>query len=358
MLKAGEIIGSGGFGCVFSPAIVFNGQKNIVTYKNKKQYASKIAIDAAEEFKICKVIVKHLEKNAINAFDLNETPGWFPFELHTETSEKFKRNLVMQIFLSPENAECKHNILKILNTQPLIHVTQSLKYTTTLANYEPRYILPMLKYGPIPKTSWYALFEQSISLLKKFHDVKIYLFDIKPQNIALNRNSSNDYDVYFTDWSPHLVFVDGYDTHTVPFNDTPIGKEIEDVHKNYKQYYESLFGYTTYHFISLPMSGLYVKLNLWSLQAQMKIKNSIMNFHYYSKADTHDKMIVNIDNIQTLFRKLNFFLLLCAFSPLFLEFKRRPHLNWEDTLVDLILQYNEDFMNNTTFTEKMIEDCL
>lgn len=90
-INGGDFIGRGGYGCVFSPALSFQKKELIecssiierfecplVTKANETQYVSKIGTNVKKEFELAKAIVERLREHNIDAFDLEETPGFFP----------------------------------------------------------------------------------------------------------------------------------------------------------------------------------------------------------------------------------------------------------------------------------------
>lgn len=202
-LKGGALIGHGGYGCVFSPAIVTK-KDTLITQENRHQFVSKISKNPDNEFSKTNLITKKLQSASIDPHSRN-SPGWFPLEMHCfhiDTLLDVKKFLPEKD-LRKANKHCEKIINRIFDKKTknqTICITQSQKYDTTL--------------NELLYTSWadekIYLHDQSYKKLNILHNLGIYHLDIKGANMALVK-AENFHNIYFTDWDLAVCVPDGLD---------------------------------------------------------------------------------------------------------------------------------------------------
>lgn len=200
-----KVIGTGGFGCVISPALVFS-DSTVVTSENAGNYVTKLASDAQDEYDIGTAVVSKVGKDV----------GIFPVDvLHCGVTWKDLGPKGEEIVSSCKYAE-KHirNQLgektaytnfkdfgskKIGGDVKPWDLKDSQRNILCAVQY-PRFLSDLNGWKPETPEIFYNGVVQLYTKLQKLHDANIAHLDIKPENIALVDSNPATLNLAFFDW--------------------------------------------------------------------------------------------------------------------------------------------------------------
>lgn len=232
-IKGGALIGHGGYGCVFSPAIVTK-KDTIITNQNKHEYVSKISLDPDTEFELTREIISLCRRAKIDVTgDLSL--GWYPLAMHCFHLDSTinPRLFLSQQDLETANEHCTNVIDGIFDARhykknQTICITQSKKFNFTLADF--RGYLWERKF----------LHDEALIKLKLLHGLGIFHLDIKDSNMAITEGQTImpdnvDLSIYFTDWDMAKVI-----DHKSKFATTNYIDALETIRYNKQYYFEHL----------------------------------------------------------------------------------------------------------------------
>lgn len=230
-MQGGTVIGVGGFGCIFSPALVviqplrsfyMQSAQNTptVTEDNRYSYVSKLGLQTLEEFQKCKTIIDRLLQFDINYLGY-QSPGVFPIEYHDITRRHFEDIERNQDYL--KKCESLNYFFKDRNIYSLVQVPL---FTSDYLHLDAK---ARKKFNE-------ELFKEAVDKLAVLHKAGIYHLDIKKPNIAIIKRpkqllSPTRYNIYFNDWD--LSFVSN------------------NIESEYREKIEALLGHTEYYIFKL-----------------------------------------------------------------------------------------------------------
>lgn len=193
---APDVVGTGGYGCVLSPAIVFPNSK-VVTHANRHEYVTKIARDAYEEFGTTEKIVAALGPSGISL-------GVFPVDPLewdlTRTSLGANATGILQKCrdLVDVNRETGHPRFGVLvDPEDESEPVSAIQYPRYWATLEDTSLLK----GSFAFTTDDIVI-QLVAKLKKLHAVDVVHLDIKAPNLCVMHKPRgiSDIDARFADW--------------------------------------------------------------------------------------------------------------------------------------------------------------
>lgn len=182
------VLGSGGYGCVISPAVIFPNSK-IVTEQNKHDFVTKLASDAVDEFNIANNIrnlLPNADKYAILPID-HIYCGLQPQDLGITDSDK-------TIIKNCKNSGAA-GILRDLDNKayyeaPVLCAFQLIKYDGNLND---------LSYSAL---DLFSIYVNTFTSLEKLHEKGIFHLDIKDENLCY---LSRPLRLLFADWGLSLL---------------------------------------------------------------------------------------------------------------------------------------------------------
>jgi len=197
-----RVIGTGGFGCVIWPAIVFANEKT-VTQSTAQMYVTKLADDASQEYDIAMEIKSRAPNCGIYPVDSLQCGLQYsdlaPFmDEATRTCAKQLRKYIGE---RPLRSTIMHNYVP---TQPYgsiygghtLCAIQYPKYSDTLL-----VIRDFDRTHPKKREFVYKIYDKLTRKLTKLHNNNIVHLDIKLTNMCVLNSEP-----YFADWGLTFVF--------------------------------------------------------------------------------------------------------------------------------------------------------
>jgi hypothetical protein len=216
--KGGKVIGSGSYGCVISPAILFpktiqppRGDTTTVNSKNRNEYVTKISesSDANKEWEIQSKIINLLKMKNINIDNI----GVFASSIHCLVKEELV-NLVTKYF-------SKH--LRFIDDKTYA-LTDEEDNETCKINLDNFYCGITIKKFKLTGADFYNLIDQKKPQNEDFDDnlkeminifyeklnhllhLGIFHNDIKLDNVALIDDSVTNSKFVFIDWGIAIIY--------------------------------------------------------------------------------------------------------------------------------------------------------
>jgi hypothetical protein len=206
-----KVLGTGGYGCVISPAIVFQNSKE-VTEENKQQFVTKIAGDAEEEYDIAMYIVSLLKnRKSIGIFPVDSLEcGISKASLGPYYEQVVQRcSNVKAIRRKTESGLFRQG--KFFGGSKELCAIQYPRYQEDLTFFYRRDNIPYFLVN-LPVR---FVVKRVINLLlinyTVLHSIRVYHLDTKAENLCFMKLTENSYtsiediDVRIADWGFALV---------------------------------------------------------------------------------------------------------------------------------------------------------
>jgi hypothetical protein len=198
-IQAGDFVGSGSYGCVVSPAVVFPGPRKYINNDNKKFYVTKIASDAKNEYEICETI-KDLFTINLPSVDPNLV-GIFPVEITCVNKKEFEK-----FYLRESKNELNSSFFKIIDGEKVFKCQRNLdniidsnkkEYCAIqIRRFDYDFADLMNKHFDEYSIREFDIMQKDIfRKLNILHLAGVFHCDIKGMNLAVKNRK-----IFFVDW--------------------------------------------------------------------------------------------------------------------------------------------------------------
>jgi hypothetical protein len=221
ILSGGKFLGTGGFGCVVSPAIVFPGSERLINDSNKQYYVTKISVDAQEEFTKCELIRMQLKREL--GIEDPEIIGFFPEEIACIRKKEFEEMYLTneETGLFTNKTELYSSFFNVNDVYVASNRRGILKDKVKKKFFNCQHILDKIRKSKNPSfcaiqirrfdsdfttfldEEFYDLTADEKSFMQDdifkklniMHNAKVYHCDIKEDNLAVYNGK-----IFFVDW--------------------------------------------------------------------------------------------------------------------------------------------------------------